>query len=162
MSRYTDLAYAQDDEGIFDLILDGTGDFETTDGLETAITCSLFSDARAYADDVADPMKRRGWIGDLVSDVPGDRHGSWLWLYEQARGTQEVILGVRNAARQSLEWMIEEKLVTSVDVQAVFTPDQRALRLTIVTESPRGGTSVRAYELALATRNGTLARLGAI
>lgn len=161
MTKYTDLAYEQDDEGIFDLIIDeDQADFETTDGLESAIVVSVFSDRRAYKDEVGDPMRRRGWIGDLVSEVPGDMHGSGLWLYEQSRLTQEVVTGVRQEAEQCLEWMIQEDLVLSVSAAVASDPVKRQLRLVITTSSPTGGTSVRAYELANATRNGTLARLG--
>ncbi len=161
MTKYTDLAYEQDDEGIFDLIIDeDQADFETTDGLESAIVVSVFSDRRAYKDEVGDPMRRRGWIGDLVSEVPGDLHGSGLWLYEQSRLTQEVVTGVRQEAEQCLEWMIQEDLVLSVSAAVASDPVKRQLRLVITTSSPTGGTSVRAYELANATRNGTLARLG--
>lgn len=161
MTKYTDLAYEQDDDGIFDLIIDeDQADFETTDGLESAIVVSVFSDRRAYKDEVGDPMRRRGWIGDLVSEVPGDLHGSGLWLYEQSRLTQEVVTGVRQEAEQCLEWMIQEDLVVSVSAAVASDPVKRQLRLVITTSSPTGGTSVRAYELANATRNGTLARLG--
>lgn len=152
MTKYTDLAYEQDDEGIFDLIIDeDQADFETTDGLESAIVVSVFSDRRAYKDEVGDPMRRRGWIGDLVSEVPGDLHGSGLWLYEQSRLTQEVVTGVRQEAEQCLEWMIQEDLVLSVSAAVASDPVKRQLRLVITTSSPTGGTSVRAYELANAT-----------
>lgn len=161
MTRYVDLAYEQDDEGVFDLVIDeDMADFETTDGLESAIVVSLFSDRRAYRDEVGDPMKRRGWIGDLVSGVPGDLHGSGIWLYEQSRLTQEVVTGIRQEAEQALEWMIQEGLVLSVSAAVASDPVKRRLSLVITTTSPTGGTSVRAYELANATRNGTLARLG--
>lgn len=160
-TRYTDLVLTQDDEGIFDLVLDeGAGDFETTDGLETAIVVSLFSDRRAYAEEVADPMKRRGWIGDLVSDVPNDRHGSGLWLYEQSRSRQETVVGVRNEANQALQWMIQERLLLSTTARIANVPDIRTFRLVVATETAAGGESVRAYEIARATRNGIIARLG--
>lgn len=161
MSQYIDLAYQQDDDGVFDLVFDGAGDFETTAGLETAIVCSILSDRRAYGDEVPDPMKRRGWIGDTVSDVPGDRHGSGLWLYEQSRGTPDVILGVEVEGRQSLQWMVEERLFSAVFSTAAFIPSARTTRLEITTESPNGGTSSWAFELAVATRDGILAKLGA-
>lgn len=160
-TRYVDLAVAQDDEGIFDLIIDGT-DLETTDGLETAIIVSEFSDRRAYPEEVADPMKRRGWIGDLVSDVPGDRHGSGLWLYEQSRGTRSSSNGVRTEAQRALDWMIEERLIVASAARIANDPAKRTFTLVIETEMPGGGTSIRAFELAKATRDGLLAKLGAI
>lgn len=160
-TRYVDLAVAQDDEGIFDLLIDGT-DLETTDGLESAIIVSEFSDRRAYAEEVPDPMKRRGWIGDTVSDVPGDRHGSGLWLYEQSRGTRETVVSVRTEAQRALDWMIEERLIVSSAARIANDPAKRTFTLVIETEMPDGGTSIRAFELSKATRNGLLAKLGAI
>lgn len=163
MSRYIDLKCEQDDEGIFDFVLDeANADFETTDGLETAIVVSLFSDRRAYADEVGDPMRRRGWIGDLVSETPGDRHGSGLWLYEQSRGTQATVTGVRSEADQAVHWMVEDGLLLSESARVAFSPSTRTLQLVIETETASGGVSVRAYEIARATRNGIVAKLGAL
>ena len=61
---FTDLAFAADDEGIYDLVVDAeAGDFAIATGFESAYAVSLFSDRRARADEVADPLKRRGWTG---------------------------------------------------------------------------------------------------
>ncbi len=160
MTRYTDLLYERDDEGIYDLVIDTeTNDLKTTDGLETAVFVSLFSDRRAYSDDVADPRKRRGWISDLVSDPPNDPHGSWLWLYEQRRLTPDVTNGVRLAATQALEWMADEQLITYAEGAVGSRPADRAIDLLVTLHHLDGGQSQRAYRLADATRTGILARL---
>lgn len=158
MSKFVDLAYARDDEGVYDLVLDN-GDLKVTDGLETAIFVSLFSDRRAYLDEVSDPLRRRGWIGDLVSDEPGDRHGSGLWLYEQHRLTDAVASGVRSEASQALTWMIDEGLVTFVDANVVRHPQTRTLAIAITLTALNGGVSTRAFDLADATRTGSLVSL---
>lgn len=160
MTRFTDLSYERLDDGIYDLVIDeSTGDLLTTDGLESALFVSLFSDRRAYADEVSDPRKRRGWIGDLVAEVTGDKHGSGLWLYEQHRLTPSVENGVRLEAEQALEWLIDEDLVTFVSAETVRLPSARTLNIKITLTALDGGVSTRAFELADATRRGALVSL---
>jgi phage gp46-like protein len=158
--RYTDLAYEQDADGVFDFVIDDdAGDFKTDDGFEAAIVVSLFSDRRAYSSEVRDPMKRRGWIGDLVSEVPNDRHGSGLWLYEQHRLTQETVIGVRTEAVQSLEWMQEESYVTHSEAMVLSNAKDREINLVVTLHFLDGGSSQRVFALADATREGLLAKL---
>lgn len=160
MTRYVDLMFAADADGVFDLIIDkDAGDFVTTQGLESAELVSLFSDRRARADEVADPLKRRGWIGDLVSDVPDDRHGSGFWLYEQRRLTPEVVAGVQFEAEQALRWQIEDGIAKSHTASVTFNSAKRALFLTVATAVANGSSSSKSYTLADATRTGLLARI---
>lgn len=160
MSRYIDLTYTQDDDGIYDIVIDAEAvDFATTDGLESAILVSLFSDRRADESEVSDPMQRRGWIGDLVSDIPQDRYGSGLWLYEQRRLTDAISSGVRSEAVQSLDWMVEMGLVNYVDGAVTRTPSLRQLGLALTLHFANGGPVQLAYTLADATRTGMIARL---
>lgn len=156
--RYTDLGFVQDDDGIFDLVVDG-GDLAVIDGLESAILVSLFSDRRADESEVGDPRKRRGWIGDLVSGEPQDRHGSGLWLYEQRRLIQETATGVRIEAEQSLDWMVEEKLIEYAAGEVLQIPSSRRINLVVTLHFLDGSDASYAYVLADATRSGTLARL---
>lgn len=158
MTRYTDLAYEQDENGIFDFIIED-GDLRVTDGLESALVVSLFSDRRADESEVGDPRKRRGWIGDLTSEVPQDRHGSGVWLYEQHRLVDQTATGVRVEAEQSLDWMVEEQLITYAEGQVLMTSSARRLNLVMTMHFLDGSEVSHAYVLANATRNGTLARL---
>lgn len=158
MQNFTDLAFAADDDGIYDLVIDAKDrDFKTTAGLESASFVSLFSDRRARADEVADPMKRRGWIGNLVSDVPGDNFGSGLWLYEQRRLTLDVIAGVRIEAEQSHTWMVEEGLAKYVTASITSDPVQRSVNVNVTIAEPQGNTTTHAFPLIQATKNGLLA-----
>jgi phage gp46-like protein len=159
-TNFTDFASTQDSEGIFDILIDaGAGDFVTTDAEDSAIVVSLFSDRRAFPDEVADPMKRRGWIGDEVAEVTGDRHGSGLWLYEQRRLTPEVANGVRMEAVASLQWMVEQGLVTSVAADVVKNYVVRSVTINITCALPSGGTFSEGYVLANNTRTGLLAQV---
>ncbi len=159
-TRYVDLAYVRGDEGIYDLAIDDeTEDLKVTDGLESAYFVSLFSDRRAYSTEVADPLNRRGWIGDMTADVPGDLFGSAIWLFEQRRGTSEVAAQLRMAAVESLQWMFDLELVNDIRGQVLVQPGTRSVNLVISVEHLDGGVSKRAFELAEATRTGELVRL---
>lgn len=157
-ARFTDVVLKRDADGIYDLALDGpTSDLATTQGYETALMCSLFSDRRAAADEVGDPFKRRGWIGNLVADTPGDNYGSGLWLYEQRRGTQEVCTALAQEARTSLSWMIDESLVSTVSPTFTYDPAKRRMVLNIVESAIQGGVLRRTFEIWDATARGLLA-----
>lgn len=158
--RFTDIAFEQDADGMFDLTIDeSTGDFVLTGGLETAVIVSLFSDRRARKDEVADPMLRRGWDGDLVPDVPGDVHGSGLWLYEQRRLGPGDYGGVRIEAETALAWMVGEGLARSASAAVTPVPAKRQLQLRVTLTEPDGGVTSKAYVLADATRAGLIAKL---
>lgn len=149
MSTYADLAYAKDTAGYYDLVVDaGTRDFTTTDGLDSALMVSLFSDRRAYEDEVADAMKRRGWIGDLVARDVGDRHGSGLWLYEQRRLDEETVIGLRIEAESALTWMREEGLITAHSASVTPDPVNRRITLMVSLAYPDGSVARKAYALA--------------
>lgn len=153
LGTFTDFAIAQDITGTYDLSLDAVNrDAGLTDGLGSAIFASLFSDRRARADEIAAPMARRGWIGDLVSDIPGDHFGSGLWLYEQSRLTPDIAAAIAAEARNALQWMIDDRLCSSVAVQVVRSDAQRAIALNVTVGLTEGGVSQHAFVLANATR----------
>ncbi len=154
---YTDLAFEQDDDGLFDLIIED-GDFKLAEGLETALLVSLFSDRRAYFDEVPDPLKRRGCIIDLVAEEPGDKYGSGLWFYEQSRLSTEVRNGIKNEAEMSLQWTVTDKLATFVQADAIRKPADRSLALNITLTALNGGVTCHAFKIADATRRGALVR----
>lgn len=157
MQNFTDLAVSLDATGIFDIELDAVNrDAGTSGGLYDAILISLFSDRRARKDEVAEPMKRRGWIGDLVSDVPGDLHGSGLWFFMQSRLTDSVAAGIEAEARNCLQWMIDERLCSSVAAKVVRDPQTRTITLNITLGFVKGSVQQHAFVLASATQNGLL------
>jgi phage gp46-like protein len=114
--------------GIYDLQFDGP-DFQSAEGFETAIPVSLFTDARAPANAVQDPLRRRGWVGNLLGDI--DRElGSLLWLFEQSRLTAATLNDLRAAATNALRWLIEDGAAREVDV-TVDQPTSRGVRIFI-------------------------------
>ena len=65
-------------EGDIDFL---NGDLIREDGLETAVLISIFTNKRALdSDNLINPGEKRGWWGDLVSDIEGDKIGSKFWF----------------------------------------------------------------------------------
>jgi phage gp46-like protein len=163
LSPFVDIAFQQDAEGVFDippdLDNDDCRDVELENNLYSAIVVSLFTDRRARPDEVADPMKRRGWIGDLVSDVPDDRIGSGLWLYEQRRLTDDVVAGIAAEARNALQWMLDDGLCDSIDVQITRDPVARDVQLSVKIGLSLGGVTQHSFILASATQPNILAHV---
>lgn len=130
------------------------GDFVIDKGLETSLVVSLLSDRRASESQIAQPELRRGWIGDLVTSLPGYKLGSHLWLYEQARTTQETLTGIEDAAKKALTWMLDADLIINVSASATFVVADASVLLKITVTSPDGSTSTKAFNLWKETLNG--------
>lgn len=99
-----------------DLARDG-GNILTTDGLESAVLISLFTDRQADPSDVPKDMGLRGFWGDEFAEVEGDKIGSRLWvLLRSAKYTQDFRLKGIGFAQESLKWMIDDGIAESIDV----------------------------------------------
>lgn len=101
-------------------------DLATDRGLQTAVLISLFTDRRAEDDDMppsGDPNDRRGWWGDQFAEVEGDRIGSRLWLLDRSKNTSETVRRAKEYVLEALAWMIEDKVVSSIDVEIVTSRD---------------------------------------
>lgn len=93
-------------------------DLASDRGLMTAVLLSLFLDARAQQDDVppsGDPTDLRGWWADEFQEVKGDRIGSRLWLLERGKATRENATRAKEYIAEALAWMLEDKVVASVE-----------------------------------------------
>ena len=84
-----DILLEQDEDNIYDISFEN-GDFKLTDGFDTAIVLSLFTDARADSSEVSEPILRRGWIGNEQNENEDDNFGSKIWLLEQARTNEDT------------------------------------------------------------------------
>jgi len=81
-----------------------------------AVIISLFTWHRA--DETDDTETKWGWWGDTLADVEGDQIGSKLYLCLRDKLTDETILKAQEYAEQSLQWMIDDGIVTSISVHA--------------------------------------------
>jgi len=109
-----------------DLVLDGHI-FLDDDGLETAVSISLFTDARVDGD--------RGWWADKFADISGDVIGSKLWTLGRAKVTTETLRKAEDYAREALQWMIRDGVVKSISVRAEAYGG-KALLLYLTAEKP--------------------------
>ncbi|MEQ4450986.1 phage GP46 family protein [Kosakonia sacchari] len=84
------------------------------DTLTRAVVISLFTWRRAEPDDNADvPM---GWWGDSFPAVQNDRYGSRLWLLQRSKLTNQLVQTVRVYIRESLQWLIDDGVVSRIDL----------------------------------------------
>lgn len=98
------------------IVAPGLGEDE---GLETAVIISLFTDRRANPDDeLPSGDDRRGWWGDGLAEVEGDRIGSRLWLLSREKQLQSVVARAREYASEALQWLIDDGVAEAVNVEA--------------------------------------------
>lgn len=91
---------------------EGRGDLINGDDLQTAIIISLFTDRVARADDNTDSDDRRGWWGDSGEEMS---IGSRLWLLRRQKLTTAVAQKAEDYAREALQWLISDGVVSSVE-----------------------------------------------
>lgn len=132
----TDLSFLLDENGS-DLELE-LGDLKTDEGLVSAVLVSLWSDARARADD--DPPDGsddpRGYWGEET----GDDYGSRLWLYDRSKRTPETANDVREAAATALRWLVAEEIASEVRVETSRGGTLQEIRLDV--EIVRGSSKI--------------------
>jgi phage gp46-like protein len=125
------------------------GALATDDGIVTAIVISLFSDARARADDPipvgSDP---RGWWGDAFGDDPSDRIGSRLWQLARGKAIETTALAAHETVREALAWMIADGVASAVDIEARILPARptgpsAGLQVGVTVHRPDGPTRQR-------------------
>ncbi|WP_334603707.1 phage GP46 family protein [Escherichia coli] len=84
------------------------------DPLTRAVVISIFTHRRADPDDNADvPM---GWWGDTWPMMANDRYGSKLWLLQRSKLTNALVNTVRTYLRESLQWMLDDGVVSRIDI----------------------------------------------
>ena len=96
--------------GLHDFSLDADGDIETADFFDTSILYSIFGERRASADEVVDPRRRRGWIGN-DEDF---ENGSKIWLLRQARLTRDVLNRLEDEVEKALQWLVNDGFAVSL------------------------------------------------
>jgi len=121
-----------------DLALDGS-DLVAERGLKSAIVMSLFLDSRAGKDDVlpAGAADRRGWWGDLVAPIEGDRIGSRLWTLSREKVLPAVVARAESFAAEALQWLLDDGIAAKVTVRGeIFDGDKLGLAIQI--DKPQG------------------------
>ncbi len=145
----TDLALHWDAEAMTgDLALAGRS-LAVDDGLRTAILLSLFTDARARADDPlpTPDADRRGWWGNAHDrdGTAAPELGSRLWLLERSKTTAATLIRAREYATEALSWLVDDGIAERVDVTVERqTRDATdCIAIGVVVERTRGAGSER-------------------
>ena len=116
-------------KGFFDIVF-GENEITPTEGFDTALAVSLFTDQRATPSEQPNPLKRRGWIGDIDAV---DEIGSKIWFLEQARISTSTLNRAVDFAQKSLAWFISDGLAKKIDVTGNLEPDTVILNIVITT-----------------------------
>lgn len=135
----TDLAIIWSNESFSGDLALVEGQLATDEGLRTAMLISLFTDARARADDaLPDPGgDPRGWWGNGFDRVPGRELGSRLWLLSREKLTFATLARARAYAEEALAWMTAEGVVSALEVEVARLGDQ-ALGIAVIIDRPEG------------------------
>jgi len=106
------------------------------DTLETAVMLSLFTDRRDAE------SGQRGWWGDCVADVVGDKFGSRLWLLDRAKKGPTTLRLAEEYGKEALAWALEDKAATALTVVARYldTSANSAIGLAVTMTLPSGLT----------------------
>lgn len=93
-----------------------SGDLKTGNDLEAAVIVSLFTWARANADEVDDGSPRYGWWGDRIDEDSTDSTGSKLYLLKREKITEETLAKAKEYIEQALKWMITDNVASDISV----------------------------------------------
>lgn len=116
-----DYALAWDnDTGLVDMVLDldTADDIVADEGMQTAVILSIFPSARAAEDDdlPAGDGDRRGYWATEFAEVAGDELGSLRWLLVRSKSLLSVPVRLKEIDEAALQWMIDDGVVSTVDV----------------------------------------------
>lgn len=103
------------------------GDLEHEATLRTAVLLSLFCDARATAEELRrhGGNDARGWCGDVLARVEGDRWGSKLWLLMREAQVAETLNRAKRYCEDALAWLREDGIASTVEVATSWSGQGR-------------------------------------
>lgn len=126
-----DVKIIRGDIGLYDIPLTADGkDLDSVDGLETAVTVSLFSDAREKPGNVPEAFNRSGFVGNILTLPEGFELGSTLWS-SVSRLTLDTRNELVDKTKLCLKWMTDDIIADTIDVTATQI-DSRSATLDIV------------------------------
>lgn len=147
-----DIALIKDSEGIYDIAIGSDGQLVTTDGFDSSLTLSLFTDKRATASQVPQAERRRGFWGNVFEFLDGFERGSWLWLLDQERTTRDTLNAAIDYVKNGLQWLIDDGHALKVNVTAAYTDIRNGvMAITIVIVRDQSVTETVSYEIWLNT-----------
>jgi len=115
------------DKGYWDISV--SNDIDSTEGLDTSILTSIFTDSRASDSEQPVPLLRRGWWGDGYTR---SSLGSKVWLTINRPITDETSNYISSYVSQALQWLIDDKFFTKIDVSTSVDIEKGVIYLYIM------------------------------
>lgn len=97
-----------------------------------AAVVSLLTWRRAGNDDALDDGERYGWWGDSFPTLTNDQIGSRLWQLRRRTLNADTVRDATTFARESLQWMLDDGRVVSVDITTTRGVDRLDMRISLV------------------------------
>jgi phage gp46-like protein len=82
----------------------------------------------------------------MFADLEGDQIGSKLWLLRREKQLPSTLVRYEEYARESLQWLIDDKVASAVTVSASY-PETGRVDLLISIQRPQGAVSFK-YSLS--------------
>lgn len=115
-----DIKVEQDNYGSFDIVVDeSASDYDSVDGMDTAVDVQLFVDRRAQRHEISRPRDRQGWIGDVLTKQDGYEMGSLIHLKNQARNTNVDKNLIAEYAKDGLEYFRDINAAKEINASVV-------------------------------------------
>jgi len=133
-TEFVDLLLTQDSNGVWDISFTDDGDIAFTNGLDTALSITFFTDQRASPSEVSTPEYRRGWWGTTLATNELEL-GSKLWLLEQSINNQDTLIKAIDFTQKAYQWLIDFNYADNIQVTGLQTRDNITLTILIIKNS---------------------------
>jgi phage gp46-like protein len=111
----------------FDLKVEN-GDLVADNGLETAVSISLFTERRVSDEELPDlEYNKRGWWGDVFPEQDQDQIGSRLWTIDRSKVLTETLRRSEELCKESLIWMQEDGIADEIKIESIYNENNNMI-----------------------------------
>ena len=103
------------EKGYFDFSFAEDGDFELTQGLDSALVITFYTNQRADSTEVSTPQNRSGWWGDAFNE-DGSKMGSRIWLLQNVAVNQTTLNKAIDYTTKAYQWLLDENYIDTLNV----------------------------------------------
>ena len=132
VTNQIDIALILGPDNIYDIGFDPSGDFTTTQGFDTSLNMSFYVESRADASEQSDPIRRSGWVGNEVNNIPNFEIGSKNWLLYQTKKTLETLNFSQTYNYNAFQWLVTGGFCDAVNVNSEFTYNGIAVNIDLI------------------------------
>ncbi len=122
------------------------GDFKLTDGLDTAISMSIFAEKRASKSQKKEPNLRRGHFSNEFNDIEGYEVGNTGWLnIDQAPNNKSNASSLESAYINGLQWFTQDNITSRNNVETAISGDKIDIDVELEGENEEDSTLFNAF-----------------